>query len=104
MKPGVLPDSRQNTAAKDWSGLLEFALAVRETEIEPDLDDLVRLSSVEGVDAGEAVLFAVPRNLDDFILFIVATGGKRALKALKDEASCNSIFRRLSATGDLLIQ
>lgn len=71
---------------------LEFVLSVNEIQGEPDIDELHLLSTIEDIDAGEAVLFAATRTLDDFIII---TGDKKALKAIGKAAGCTFLRKRL---------
>ncbi len=57
----------------------DFLACVREIEVPGPPEELQLLSGVDGIDAGEAVLFSATANFEDYLL---ATGDKTSLRAL----------------------
>ena len=101
----VLPSAKHKfglTKKHDWaekrygidvlSRMSSFFSQVNEIDFELPAADLEMLANVEGIDAGEAVLFAAAAHLQDCWL---ATGDKRSLWFLASEAVCRSIAERL---------
>lgn len=74
------------------SRALEFVLSVHEIDSAPDPDDHAILSVIEGIDIGEAVIFATISTMTGSVLLM---GDKRALKALCSSETCSSICARL---------
>jgi hypothetical protein len=70
-----------------------FLSEAREIDFEVPAADLQLLAKVDGIDAGEAVLYAAAVQSQDYRL---ATGDKRSLRALASEVICRPIAERLS--------
>ena len=72
--------------------LSRFLGQVREIDFELSATDLQLLSGIDGIDAGEAVLYVAAAQLTDFM---IATGDKVGLRALAGTKVCQSIAERL---------
>lgn len=72
---------------------LEFIETVQEIASASDPEERDLLLAIDGIDAGEEVLFAATRGLD---FYLVATGDKRSLRALALSSSCQPIYERMS--------
>jgi hypothetical protein len=70
-------------------GLMQAA-GKKPSSIDPD--ELEILTYADGIDAGEAVLFAATRNHTEFL---VVTDDKNSLRALAEEPDCEVIFERI---------
>ena len=70
----------------------DFLASVRELDAVGPSEELQLLSEIDGIDAGEAVLFASTAGLDNYLL---ATGDKNSLRAIAATATCQLIARRL---------
>jgi hypothetical protein len=66
---------------------------VSEIDFVPPVDELQVLIDTEGIDTGEALLFATAAALGSSML---ATGDKRSLRALAGSASCRGIADRIA--------
>ncbi len=70
----------------------DFLASVRELDIVGPPEGLQLLAEVDGVDAGEAVLFSATIRFDHYLL---ATGDKNSLCAVASTPACQSIALRL---------
>jgi hypothetical protein len=70
----------------------DFLVSVRELDVVGPPEELQLLAEVDGVDAGEAVLFAATMRFDHYLL---ATGDKNSLRAVASIPACQSIALRL---------
>jgi hypothetical protein len=70
-----------------------FLGSTREIESPGQLADLEILAGVVGIDSGEAVLFSVAGQYDQYL---VATGDKVSLRALASTETCREIAIRVS--------
>ena len=75
-----------------FSRLRDFFLWARDIDVEIDQADLQSLLEVEGIDSGEAVLFAASASLE---ASRILTGDKRSLRALASDLSCRPVAARL---------
>jgi hypothetical protein len=71
----------------------EFLAKVRTIDLEPPAEELSVLAGVDGIDSGEALLFAIgARDQSSRVL----TGDKRSLRTLATEDSCRAIAKTLA--------
>src|SRR5262245_31868063 len=71
----------------------KFLSNAREIDFGVPATDLQLLANVDGIDAGEAVLYAAAAQSEACRL---ATGDKRSLRALAEDVNCRGIAGRLS--------
>lgn len=69
-----------------------FISSVNEIDIPAGPRELELLAEIDGIDAGEAVLFSVTAQFDQYLL---ATGDKTSLRALSEALVCRPIAIRL---------
>ena len=69
---------------------LIYRAGSKSADINPD--ELVLLSETDGIDGGEAILFAATRSHTEFI---VVSDDKNSLRALAEEPECELIFERI---------
>jgi len=70
-----------------------FLTNVRELDVVGPPETLQLLAEIDGIDAGEAVLFAIAAGFDNYLL---ATGDKNSLRAVASNPTCQPIACRLS--------
>ena len=78
--------------AEVFARIRDFLASVREINVPGLPQELQLLASVDGVDPGEAVLFAATSQFNQYFL---ATGDKSSLRALASTPVCRSIAQRL---------
>lgn len=84
--------SRIGNAVADRAA--RFAESVTVIQSAPDPSEYAALLAVDGIDAGEAVLFAATKAARDWQLL---TGDKNGLRALASSSSCSDVCRRLTS-------
>jgi len=72
--------------------LREFFTNVQELEVPGAAEDLQILSGIDGIDSGEAILFAASSRYERYLL---ATGDKNSLRALATTAVCRPIALKI---------
>jgi hypothetical protein len=70
----------------------DFLASVREINVPGLSEEIQLLAGVDGVDPGEAVLFAATAQFDQYLL---TTGDKNSLRALVSTPDCHLIAQRL---------
>lgn len=75
-----------------FSRIRDFLASVREIEVTGPSEELQLLASIDGIDAGEAVLFSVTAA---FAQYLLATGDKTCLRALALTPVCLPIAQRV---------
>jgi len=70
----------------------DFLESVRELDVVGSPEELQLLAEVDGIDAGEAVLFSATMRFDHYLL---ATGDKNSLRAVASAPACQPIALRL---------
>jgi hypothetical protein len=71
----------------------DFLTKVHELDVVGPPEELQLLAEIDGIDAGEAVLFAATAGFDNYLL---ATGDKNSLRTMVSNPTCQPIARRLS--------
>jgi hypothetical protein len=75
-----------------FSRIRDFLASVREIEVTGPSEELQLLASIDGIDAGEAILFSATADFDQYLL---ATGDKTSLRALALATVCLPIAQRI---------
>lgn len=75
-RPGT---GEERYGAEVFTRIREFLGSVRELNVAGPPEEIRLLASIDGIDAGEAVLFAATAEFDRYLL---ATGDKTSLRAL----------------------
>jgi hypothetical protein len=70
-----------------------FLANVRELDVVVPPEELQLLAEIDGIDAGEAVLFSATVRFENYLL---AMGDKNSLRAVASTPACQPIARRLS--------
>ena len=78
--------------AEVFARIRDFLVSVRELNVPGLPEELQLLAGVDGIDPGEAVLFAATAQFDQYLL---ATGDKNSIRALASTSICRSIAQRL---------
>jgi hypothetical protein len=78
--------------AEVFARIRDFLPSVREINVPGLSEELQLLASVDGIDPGEAVLFAATAQFDQYLL---ATGDKNSFRALASTSVCRPIAQRL---------
>jgi hypothetical protein len=75
-----------------FARIRDFLASVREINVPGLFEEIQLLAGVDGIDSGEAVLFAATAQFDQYLL---ATCDKNSLRALVSTPDCHSIAQRL---------
>jgi hypothetical protein len=75
-----------------FAHIRDFLASVREINVPGLPEELQLLAGVDGIDPGEAVLFAATAQFDQYLL---ATGDKNSLRALASTPTCRPIAQRM---------
>ncbi len=75
-RPGT---GERRYGAEVFARIRDFLGSVREIDVAGLSEELQLLASIDGIDAGEAILFAATAEFDQYLL---ATGDKASLRAL----------------------
>jgi len=78
--------------AEVFARIRDFLASVREINVPGVPEELQLLAGIDGIDPGEAVLFAATAQFDQYLL---ATGDKNSLRALALTSVCRPIAQRL---------
>jgi len=84
--------AEQRYGAEVLARIRDFLASVREINFPGLPEELQLLAAVDGIDAGEAVLFAATSQFSQYLL---ATGDKSSLRALASTPTCRSIAQRI---------
>jgi hypothetical protein len=84
--------AEQRYGAEVFVRIRDFLTSVREISIPGLPEELQLLAGVDGIDPGEAVLFAATAQFEQYLL---ATGDKNSLRALASTSVCRSIAQRI---------
>jgi hypothetical protein len=82
----------QRYGAEVFARIRDFLGSVRELDVAGPSTELQLLASIDGIDAGEAILFSATVEFDQYFL---ATGDKTSLRALALIPVCLSIAQRI---------
>jgi hypothetical protein len=88
-RPGT---GERRYGAEVFARIRDFLANVREIDAPGPSEELQLLASIDGIDAGEAVLFSATAGFDQYLL---ATGDKTSLRALALTPICLSIAQRI---------
>ena len=78
--------------AEVFARIRDFLASVREIDVAGPSEELQLLASIDGIDAGEAILFSATAEFDQYFL---ATGDKTSLRALALTPICLPIAQRI---------
>ncbi len=87
-----LETGEQRYGAEVFARIRDFLGSVREIDVAGPSEELQILASIDGIDAGEAVLFSATAEFDQYLL---ATGDKTSLRALALTLVCLPIAQRI---------
>jgi hypothetical protein len=82
----------QRYGAEVFTRIRDFLGGVREIDVAGSSEAIGLLASIDGIDAGEAVLFTAAAEFDQYLL---ATGDKTSLRALALTPVCLPIAQRI---------
>lgn len=82
----------QRYGAEVFTRIRDFLGSVRELNVAGPSEEIRLLASIDGIDAGEAVLFAATAEFNQYLL---ATGDKTSLRALAMSPVCLPIAQRI---------
>jgi hypothetical protein len=82
----------QRYGAEVFARIRDFLASVREIDLTGPSEELQLLASIDGIDAGEAILFSATVEFDQYLL---ATGAKTSLRALALAPICLPIAQRV---------
>jgi hypothetical protein len=88
-RPGT---GEQRYGNEVFARIRDFLASVREIDVAGPSEELQLLASIDGIDAGEAILFSATVEFDQYFL---ATGDKTSLRALALTPVCLSIAQRI---------
>jgi len=83
----------QRYGAEVFTRLRDFPASVRELDVAGPSEEIRLLASIDGIDAGEAILFTATAEYDRYLL---TTGDKTSLRALAMSPVCLPIAQRMS--------
>jgi hypothetical protein len=87
------PDTgEQRYGAEVFARIRDFLASVREIDVAGPSEELQLLASIDGIDAGEAILFSATAEFDQYLL---AIGDKTSLRALALAPVCLPIAQRI---------
>ncbi|MBI3329753.1 MAG: hypothetical protein HYZ81_23985, partial [Nitrospinae bacterium] len=82
----------QRYGAEVFARIRDFLGSVREIEVAGPSEEIRLLASIDGINAGEAILFSVTAEFDQYLL---VTGDKTSLRALAMSPVCLPIAQRI---------
>jgi hypothetical protein len=88
-RPGT---GEQRYGAEVFARIRDFLGSAREVNVAGLSEEIQPLASIDGIDAGEAILFSATAEFDQYLL---ATGDKASLRALALALVCLPIAQRI---------